>query len=190
MYKYDYDNRVEECSLFYPSDDISQGTIIKFENRPEDETYAIIVTGDCDIAQRKFGKYLSFCYILSLKTYVSDFLIQKLCIKKIERNKQCIFKRLRQIAGFERTSDDALESFVLYDEENLNSLLSDKSLIRDILTIQSFIQKEVFSLSDYKQLTKAKTKDLIDAIRSFPGDKFYINSIPAATLQNKGFVVN
>ena len=42
-------NQLLECSVFEPSDEIRQGTIIKFDTENEDEKIGIIVTADCDI---------------------------------------------------------------------------------------------------------------------------------------------
>ena len=55
----------------------NQGTVMKFDTEKEDEKIGIIVTGDCDIAQNKHGKYLSYCNIISLDSYIRNYFIQK-----------------------------------------------------------------------------------------------------------------
>ena len=76
-------NQLLECSMFEPSDEIRQGTIIKFDTEEADEKLGIIVTADCDIAQNKHGKYLSYCNIITLDSYIRNYFIQKKCQKKI-----------------------------------------------------------------------------------------------------------
>lgn len=121
---------IDECSPFSPNESITQGTIIKFEDKPADETYGIIVTADCDIAQNKYGKYLSFCYMFPLNIYVNDYLIPKLCVKKVNRLKQQLYDEIRRLPNFTKISESAFQDLISYKETELEKLIPCANLIQ------------------------------------------------------------
>lgn len=181
---------MSECSIFNTFENIGQGTIIKFLDKPDSEyLYGIIVTADCDIAQNKCGNYLSFCYITSLKKYIKNTLIPRLCKKTITKNFIKIAKNIRKTKDYEKVSDNSIEHLLSFTKNELTKRFS-KDLVDQICCFQSFYQKEEFTFIDYKSICKANEKELMENVKNFPGDKFYINEIPDESLTQKGFVVN
>lgn len=81
------------CKKFDPDEEIRQGTVIKFVGKNLDESYGIIVTGNCDIANDKYGKFLSWCPIYSFEYYINNFFIQAQCRKKSHQAQKLLKKR-------------------------------------------------------------------------------------------------
>lgn len=177
---------MDECSVFNSDDVIEQGTIISFTTH-SDVRYGIIVTADCDIYQNKYGQFLSYCPILLLREYVETDLHQKLCKRKLHKLFEEIKKQVREVSGYEQVSDDAVECEIMYLQNKSEPNFSE-DLNRKITCYNEFKSKEYFTTNDYKQLCNPKEKELINIVKNFPGDKFYINRIPND--ENEGFVVN
>ena len=178
-----------ECSVFEPSDEIRQGTIIKFDTEKEDEKIGIIVTGDCDIAQNKHGKYLSYCNIISLDSYILNYFIQKKCQKKIAEKLKCLKSQIQDSLHRE-LSDSAFRELLQYDKETLRKIISKNSLINEIIDLQPFCRKTEFSINDYITICNQKKKEFENEVKNFPGDKFFIATIPDPECETEGFVVN
>lgn len=62
----------EIFSSILDTDDIRQGDIIRKVNRQfsSDATYGVVLTADCDIAQKKAGERYTWLEIISMKSYV------------------------------------------------------------------------------------------------------------------------
>ena len=182
-------NQLLECSVFEPSDEIRQGTVIKFDTENEDEKLGIIVTADCDIAQNKHGRYLSYCNIITLDSYIRNYFIQKKCQKKIVEKLKSLKSQIQDFLHRE-LSDSAFEQLLQYDKETLKKIINKNSLINEILVVKPFCQKTEFSIGDYIVICNQKRKEFENEVKNFPGDKFFIANIPDPESTNEGFVVN
>ncbi len=182
-------NQLLECSVFDPSDEIRQGTIIKFDTQEDDEKIGIIVTADCDIAQNKHGRYLSYCNIITLDSYIRNYFIQKKCQKKIVEKLKCLKLQIQDTLQRE-LSDSAFEQLLSYDKETLGTIINNNTLIKEILELQPFYQKTEFLMEDFIAICNQKKKEFENEIKNFPGDKFFISTIPDPECINEGFVVN
>lgn len=182
-------NQLLECSVFDPSDEIQQGTIIKFDTQDDDEKIGIIVTADCDIAQNKHGRYLSYCNIITLDSYIRNYFIQKKCQKKIVEKLKCLKLQIQESLQRE-LSDSAFEQLLSYDKETLETIINNNSLIKEILVLQPFYQKTEFLMEDFVSLCNQKKKEFENEVKNFPGDKFFLSTIPDPECANEGFVVN
>lgn len=73
----------EQCTeITFNSIPVRQGDILLFDQRPEGEKYGIIVTGDCDIVQKKCRGIISYCTITTAKYYISTELLPEVYIQK------------------------------------------------------------------------------------------------------------
>lgn len=180
--------KVEECSAFNSDDTIEQGTIISFTNNT-DIRYGIIITADCDIYQNKYGQFLSYCPIFPLREYIETDLHQKLCKRKLHKLFEEIKKLIKEVPEYALVSDEAIEDKLncLRENDKKEEDFSDE-LNGKIINYNKFNSKGYFTVDDYKQLCNTKEKELINIVKNFPGDKFYINKIP--NNENEGFVVN
>ena len=183
------ENQLLECSVFDPSDEIQQGTIIKFDTQDDDEKIGIIVTADCDIAQNKHGRYLSYCNIITLDSYIHNYFIQKKCQKKIVEKLQCLKLQIQDLLHRE-LSDSAFKQLLSYDKETIKTIINNNSLIKEILVLQPFYQKTEFFMEDFVAICHQKKKEFENEVKNFPGDKFFISKMPDPECTNEGFVVN
>lgn len=175
----------KECSPFTPEDTIEQGTIIKFPNNDEEEKYGIIVTGDCDIHNDKYGKYLSYCTIFTLKKYIELFYIPKTCKTNIKTK----MKKLKELLIKEfncEISDSTFDYILNYSAEELDNNIKDKDTIKKIIDLKPILSKKNFDLTDLKALGEKNLKN----VKQFPGDKFYFTNLPDPDIESKGFVIN
>ncbi len=175
-----------ECSPFTPTDDISQGTIIKFLNASEEDRYGIIVTGDCDIDKEKFGEFLSYCSIFTLKYYIENFYIPKKCKSEIKGKLSSLKKEIIKCLQVSELSDDAFMHIFSYTDDELNKNIKNKNLIKQVKDIQPVLNKEDFTISDLKILSIKNFNE----VSKFPGDKFYFTNLPDPEITSKGFVIN
>lgn len=175
-----------ECSPFEPTDSITQGTIIKFMNKPEDETYGIIVTGDCDIEHDKFGDFLSYCNILPLRFYTENFYIPKTCREKIREKMKSIREALLKDLNVSDLSISAIDHIFSMSPTDLQNTIRDRKLINNINFLKTYKDKNDFSIEDFKNLGEKSFKNLI----RFPGDKFYFTNLPDPETKSKGYVIN
>ena len=148
-----------DSSITNATDSIRQGTIFKFSNRPVDETYGIIVTADCDIANQKHGKYLSYCYIIPLKVYITDFLIQRLCRTALQKKFISTKKEVQESLKVSSLSDDALLHLINEGEEDVGKILSNKNIKDNLSSLKEFYEKDFFSVEDFKTICKKNEKD-------------------------------
>lgn len=176
------------CKKFDPDEEIRQGTVIKFVGKNLDESYGIIVTGNCDIANDKYGKFLSWCPIYSFEYYINNFFIQAQCRKKVIKLKNSLKKELSSFFRVEQFDDNALDSFTARTEEDLKMAISNNELIKKILEASPFFHVDRFNRSHFDAL-----KLKLDDFSTLPGDKFFIDAIPdpSEEFKNKnGFIVD
>lgn len=176
-----------ECRSFDPTEELEQGTIIKFINNPPEKKYGIIVTGDCDIAQNKYGDYLSYCFIMPLEIYIKKYFLPKMINKKINKIKEKLFDQVQQNNSLPSLSMDALDHLINSDETAL-ALIDNRNIQEQIKRIQE--AKKLSVIDCAKELGLIDINNIPQAIEQFPGDKFYINSIPDPENKNRGFVIN
>lgn len=186
----------QECEPFVAYENVRQGTIIKFNDRSCNnenlcyenfqEEYGIIVTADCDIAQKKHGIFLSYCPIMKMSEYFQYFIIPNACLKKLN-DKISGMKRTLKDCLRENTLDDATYDHILrYSDDMLQKMIKNRQLIEDIKKIRPVINNESFSVSDYKLLGG---KDFAGRDK-LPGDKFQINDLPKPFQNSGGYVVD
>ena len=176
------------CEKFDSSDEIRQGTIIKFIDKNLDDSYGIIVTGNCDIAQDKYGNFLSWCPIYSFEYYIDNFFIQTQCRKKVDRLKNSLKKELSTFFKVEQFNDNALDNFIARTEDDLKKTISSNELVKKIIETRPFFHINKFDKSHFEAL-----KLKFDGFSTLPGDKFFIDAIPdpSKEFENKnGFIVD
>lgn len=181
---------------------LRQGDILFFDQKAESERYGIVVTGDCDITQKKCRRIISYCTITTAKYYISSEVLYDLCIKKeINILNNYILKNVCKILGA-KESDTIIITLLNQDDEYLRTLLKDNELVNKICLLRVVFKKKEFSLDDYKNLFIANNnrdlkKDEIEKIKekilsklnSLPGDKYYISELPDQT-DDFGYIVH
>lgn len=193
----------EQCTeITDNSEKLRQGDILFFPNNSEDKKFGIIVTGDCDIAQNKCRRIISYCTITTVKYYISTELLFDTCIStEMAKLKNNVIKLVcRELKAEE--SSTFFYTLIRQTVEDLRSLLKDKKLIEKVILLKNICNKSIFSIEDYKSLFFANNnKDLdseriekieqkiLSKINSLPGDKYYINELPNQN-DNLGYIVH
>ena len=181
---------------------LRQGDILLFPSKQEDEQFGIVVTGDCDIAQNKCRRIISYCTITTAKYYISREVMFDICISsEIENLKNKVIKQVRKKLEAEN-SDTFFDTLIKQDIDYLRDLLKDEELLDKIVLLKDMNNKVIFSLGDYKKLFLAnnskeledekisRIKDkILSKLNSLPGDKYYINEIPNQN-DNFGYIVH
>lgn len=176
------------CKKFDPDEEIRQGTVIKFVGKKLDDSYGIIVTGNCDIAQDKYGNFLSWCPIYSFEYYIDNFFIQDKCRKKVDNLKSSLKKELSTFFKVKQFDDGALDNFTARTEDELKKAISSEALVKKITEARSFFHIDRFNRSHFDAL-----KLKLDGFSTLPGDKFFIDAIPDPSEEFKiknGFIVD
>lgn len=177
----------EDCAIYTGTDSLSQGIILKFPKNSEEERYGIIITGDCDIAQDKYGKFLSYCYIESLKSYFYTKFIPRQCKQMKCSEPKNVFDPVRKInPELVELSDDVLIRKVFYDTDSINT---DDKLKTKIENIKAVLDESNHNFETYARLRNNKAA--LGEFSQLPKDKFYINDIKdPSESESFGFIVN
>lgn len=198
---FDEENDIEECSAILTTDEaIQQGDILFFSDGKDCEKYGVVVTGDCDLAQGKFGDSISYCFILTLEEYINNFILSKKWKKILEKEKECIKRELKTLFKIKEISE---ETFGLLEEseEQCKNYINDKHLFDLFCEYSADKKRGQIKYSDYEQVcqrikqnpkTKYKFEEEIVShiLKSLPGDKYYINDLPVPNRNAFGYIVN
>ena len=183
---------LEQCTeIINNSTPVRQGDILLFDQKPEGEKYGIIVTGDCDIFQKKCRGIISYCTITTVKHYISTELLPEIYIlKEINRLKEIVLRGVCKILKAD-SSPTFLSTLLNQDESYLSNLINDQALLNKIYILKTIIKKTEFNLSDCSDIfrtinnrdiddenrQKIKNK-ILSKLNSLPGDKYYISELP------------
>ncbi len=189
---------MNECEpITNNTEPLRQGDIIQFVKKGEDERFGIIVTGDCDIAHNKCKGIISYCNITTAQWYIlSDFLKEQIYkeLNQIENKIKNVVGKELGITFLSSTFDN------LISRKDLHSLGLNKDTIHMINLYKSYLNKDLYSLEDYKQcfsiIIEINIKNKMEQIRnkiqnhlnSLPGDKFLITELPNQDT-NYGYIV-
>ena len=193
----------EQCTeITDNSTPLRQGDILYFPKKTEDEQFGVVVTGDCDIAQRKCRKIISYCTMTTATYYISnEILFDNYISKEISKLNDTVQKSVCKILDAEN-SNSFMPTLLEQENEYIRNLISDKSVYDKILLLKEMCNKSVFSFDDYKKLynvnnkkemdenTVKKVKEkLLSKLNSLPGDKYYITELPNQN-DNFGYIVH
>ena len=71
---------------------LRQGDILFFSVKGDSEKYGIVVTGDCDIAQKKCRGIISYCTVTTAKYYIASEILLDICNPEIDKLKVAVTK--------------------------------------------------------------------------------------------------
>lgn len=192
---------IDECySLEDPQEPFQQGDILLFPGNKDCEKYGVIVTADCDLAQNKYGEFISYCSILTLQEYVEFYLLKKKFDTLLENEKSKLIKTFK--TNLNVTVDEVVLSDLLEkDKSELTKFIKDQKTLDAFLVYKSDSEKKKITYSDYVSISNylnnspkklpAFIQDLESQILDkLPGDKYFINDLPIRENSNFGYVVN
>lgn len=197
---------MEECSkIENSSSPIQQGDILIFPDNDDGSKYGIIVTGDCDIAQKKCRGVISYCNITTVKYFIThEFLKDNFIEKELKKLEENITKRTCKLLKAEMSST-FFYNIINLSTEKLHSLLNDDGdLLKKIDSYKEITEKKCFSFSDYRSLLRLnnclndaqleekvkKAKETLKSkLNNLPGDKFFITELPDQN-DNYGYIVH
>ena len=181
----------EQCTeITDNSTPLRQGDILFFPKRGENEKYGIVVTGDCDIAQKKCRRIISYCIITTAKYYIAtELMYYDFILRESSKLEESVLKNVCSLLEAER-SESFLSTLLSLEPSDLRNLLKDEeNLLRKIEILKSMKGKTEYSMTDYIDiykinnnvndidLEKIKSK-FLSKLNSLPGDKYYITEIP------------
>ncbi|WP_315450841.1 hypothetical protein [uncultured Treponema sp.] len=181
---------------------LRQGDILLFPKKEERERYGIVVTGDCDIAQKKCRRIISYCTITTANYYIStEVMYDAVISKEINKLEESVLKNVYSQLKAER-SETFLSTLLTLESSDLNNLLKDKNLIMKIEMLKSIKDKIEYSMADciaiYKMNNKNSVNDdelikikgkFLSKLNSLPGDKYHISEIPNQN-DDYGYIVH
>lgn len=180
---------------------IRQGDILLFKNNDDSSKYGIVVTGDCDIVQKKCREIITYCVITSVKYFIFHEFLKDNCIdKELNKLKESIIKKSCAILK-NKKSNSLFDNILDKLPKELESVFDDKNLIKKILVYKEFSTKASFSFSDYEEVLKVNDCEKIDEeiqrskkkleskLNTLPGDKFFISELPGQN-DNYGYIVH
>lgn len=196
--------KTEQCSeIIDNSTPLRQGDILLFPCKMEDEKYGIVVTGDCDIAQKKCRRIISYCTITTVKYYIAtEVMYDDFISKEITKLEDVVLKNVYRLLKAEK-SETFLSVLLSLELAYLKDLLKNEDLIAKIEVLKSIKVKSKYSIEDcidiYKinnnkntitdeEVKKIKGK-FLSKLNSLPGDKYYISEIPNQN-DNYGYIVH
>lgn len=185
---------------------LSQGDIIQFMT-PEYQTeeFGVIVTGDCDIAQKNVREVLSFCYVMKISEYVENYIIPvkngELAAELELKVRPAVNKAIKkEIADHEGISVEAFQKWIPVKEDDfwqgISSKIAEESMIQ-LRLLRNFRKGVLSPFQAYKELGASLGKSdlekklrtaICNKVNQAPGDKFYFSYIPH--IDDIGFVVN
>lgn len=142
---------------------ILQGDVFKVGSNCEDifgphEEYAVVITADCDIANKKMGDYFTVLPMISTESYLKHIWLKKVIF---DEQKQCMQKLVQHINdspnykvhGCNVMSLDELDSWAR--EEPIESILSSLSI--EISTGKKGIQSTIDKYNETLKVTCMNT---------------------------------
>lgn len=180
---------------------LRQGDILFFSMKGDSEKYGIVVTGDCDIVQKKCHGIISYCTVTTAKHYIASEILLDICNPEIDKLKVAVTKSVCNLLSAEN-SNTFLTTLLSQNSDYLRNLIKDERLMEKILLLKDICSKSEFSLSDYKKLffannnkeldneklEKAKNR-ILSKLNSLPGDKYYISELPNQN-DSLGYIVH
>lgn len=148
----DYFNSIEE------KDEFRQGDIFKVGQKCEnflasEENYAILITADCDIAQKKSGDFYTLLPIISVEHYMEKVWL----IKEIKTIKNTLVSEflsfINKKANYEKFDCDPLTKSQLIDWLSIDSI----NEVFNKLKIECDKKDITKKVSNYEQLTKVES---------------------------------
>ncbi|MGI5092769.1 hypothetical protein [Treponema socranskii] len=195
-------NATQCTEIIDNSTPLRQGDILLFPTKRKSEKYGIVVTGDCDIAQKKCRKIISYCTITTAKYYIStEVMYDAFISKEISKLEEFVLKNVCSLLKAEK-SETFLSTLLTLESNYLKGLLKDKNLIKKIEMLKSIKDKFEYSMEDliniYKMNNNSVNKDevikiikskFLSKLNSLPGDKYHISEIPNQN-DDYGYIVH
>ena len=114
---------------------LRQGDILFFSVKGDSEKYGIVVTGDCDIAQKKCRGIISYCTVTTAKYYIASEILLDICNPEIDKLKVAVTKSVCKLLSAEN-SNTFLTTLLSQDSDYLGDLIKDKQLTKKILLLK------------------------------------------------------
>lgn len=150
---------------------LRQGDILKVKVDKDKFEYGVIITADCDLAQKKHRGEVTYLKIISLRDYVESCWLVDEIFYKPEKSEVRKFRialdEFRRSAGLKDVSDDALERMLNFEKEKFENLISpEKKLLERFMSLKK--KKEAFDSYEgdgdivlLASVLKGKTKEEI-----------------------------
>lgn len=184
---------------------LRQGDVVRWldAERPW-RVHGLVVTADCDIAQTKHGGILSYVPILPLRDYLAQFMLPAKVRRALRPKYDEVFSQIRRWQAANRPempeplSDDLIADWIA--SSGSSAVTEELRVVEPAQAFHSAVRvirqaEEALQGDDFNSLAvaliaarggggaKRKSPDqilwaeLTDAVRSLPGDAFFLNGI-------------
>lgn len=183
------------------NEDVLQGDVFKVVNSDnelftQDETLALIITADCDIANNKMGNYYSVLPIISAEKYLAHYWVAGFFSKEYKKILDSLLLQLNKSGEicegkYDPLTDETLDQWL--NEESLINIVESLNLRDNFKSLEEVDEKlgiiknvkDINCFIKYKRFcgSKDKTilKDIASALKSC-GEQYYF--LPQIDLNN------
>jgi hypothetical protein len=186
---------------------ICQGDVLEWlESR--DDSYAIVVTADCDIANDKYGDYLSYVPAIPLRSYIADMYLKDQLLKEASKLTTQMYEFVRGLQTIGRPdvsrplSSDAIEGWLAsttvpdvlkilnIGDTSAEQKLTNMLLMRQRLQDPPVTDTEIIELLSEARGAKRRNihRQIHDHLIRLPGDKLYMSTVDGGS-NCSGFIV-
>lgn len=175
---------------------ITQGCLVELHNSASAK-YGIVVTGECDIAQRKFSNIFSYVELLPVSEFTWKYIIHPALESLAEEIADLFFDKLHAAPDFKDVDPSIIHALLLGDtpfppvqDQTLAQFHQDaiaaRHEIAQLKSNTSALPSARVQLENLYKLAKAlqcrtrchTIQSVYEKLRTDPGDQFYVGPLP------------